>query len=163
MKAFVAALASILLAACAGEPTTRISQTTPLRVPVTAHLIVTEATAGRTLLAAQVERHVPFAADLAVHVTVPSDVLVLGPTDWVSAGAAGAGIDERTLEVQFTGVPAADLELTASVQGTGFGLTARDSYRFGRAAPEAAPRLRAEGPHLVVDGRDYGASVPLGD
>jgi len=161
MKAIV--LLAALLAACTGESTARVSQTTPLRVPVTAELAVTSSAPGRAVLAARVVRHVRFAADLAVHVTLPPGVLLVGPTDWVSPGTLGAGVDERTLEVQYADVPAADLELTASVQGTGFGLTARDAYRFGRPIPEAAPHVRAEGPHLVVGGRDYGASVPLGN
>lgn len=161
MKALVALAA--LLTACTGESTARVSQTSPLRVPVTAELVVTSSAPGRAVLAARVIRHVAFAADLAVKVTLPPGVLLVGPTDWVSPGTLGAGVDERSFEVQYTGVPPTDLELTVSVQGTGFGLTARDAYRFGRAAPEAAPRVRAEGPHLVVGGRDYGASVPLGN
>jgi hypothetical protein len=165
MKSVALALAPMLLAACTGESTlpvsAPISQTTPLRVPVTAHLIVTQASPGRTVLTARIERHVRFASDLEVHVTVPPGVRVIGPTDWTSRGTSEAAVDERTLEVEYDGVPPADLELTATVQGTAFGLTARDAYRFGRAAPEPAPRVRAEGPHLVVGGRDYGPSVPL--
>ena len=156
----LASLSVLLLTACAGE---RQAPTSPLRVPVTAELVVTSSTAGRTSLIARVRRHVAFTSDLDVHLAIPPGARISGPTDWVSIGTPAAGTDERSFEVTFDGYPATDLELTASVQGTGFGLTARASYDFARPTPSPAPALRPEGgPRLVVDGHDLGASVPLG-
>ena len=154
--------AALLLAACTGTSTPPGARTSPLRVPLTAELAITSSTPGHATLAARVRRHVGFAADVAVHVSVPAGARLTGPTDWISPGTATASTDERSLEVAFDAVPATDLELEASVQGTGFGVTAHAAYDFARPAPAAAAVARPpDGPHLIVGGHDLGPSRSL--
>jgi hypothetical protein len=159
-------LSLLLAAACQGDvaqhtPAATVSLTTPLRSPLTAKLEVKESSPGRAMLVAQVVRHVAFRADVGVRVTVPAGVAVTGPTEWVSPGTSEASVDARELEVRWTTLPPADLELVAQVQGLALGITASDAFRFGRPPPAAAPRVAAEGPHLVIGGLDVGASVPI--
>ncbi len=133
------------------------------RAPLRARWVVEHESAGRAVLVARVERFTGMTLPIDVRIEVPDGVaLASGDPARTIPPSEGPVVSEQRVTLQFQGTPAGDAVLEARTAGPGFGVTARDTYAFGRPKHERAWR-HGDGRHVQVGGRDFGPSVRLGD
>ena len=115
---------------------------------------------GRTVLDAMISRRSAFASTISVRLEIPDGLtLVDGEPQFAIDGSEVGDVTRRYIFTYAT-APIEDLVLIADVRGVGMGVHATDRFHFGVVeATRAAPV--ADGPHLILNGRDMGPSVPL--
>ncbi len=130
----------------------------PMRVSLTQ--TGASSSAGDIVLRARVERFVPMGAPMNVTLRLPAGTtLVRGDASYLLASNAASDVSDREVVIHASPVPTDDVVLVADSHGTSSGVHGEAHYRFGRAEP-TGPRPEANGAPLIVNGRNFGRTVP---
>ena len=115
----------------------------------------------RASLRARVERVPSLALPLMLTVTVPPGAaLVVGSRSVSLPPPSPNGPTEFTYELTYASTPSEDLLVAVDGESEAMGVHGRASFRFGRAEPET-PVALPTGPSLILNGRNFGPSVPV--
>lgn len=113
----------------------------------------------RAVLRAHVERSPTLTLPLTLSVTAPAGVRVeRGATSFALPPAAQQSVADYDYELSYARTPDDDVLLSVDGDSESMGVHGRATFRFGRPEP-LGPRPVADGPGLVLGGRDYGRAV----
>jgi hypothetical protein len=131
------------------------------QVPLIVAWHVQSDTGGRLRITAVLTRRSTLHVPIDVHIEVPPGLqLVSGTTDLKLEPNLPPGQTEVALEFQYSTPPQTDLKVVALASGSGMGIHAADSYRFGRPA-QPAPHPQPSGLDHHFGNVDLGPAVPI--
>ncbi len=113
----------------------------------------------RAVLRAHVERSPALTLPLTLSVTAPAGVRIeRGAASFALPSAAQQAVADYDYELSYARTPDDDVLLSVDGDSESMGVHGRAAFRFGRAEP-VGPQPVADGPGLVVGGRDFGRAV----
>lgn len=135
--------------------------TQQLQSPITVTWEQAALSSTKARLFAHINRLGPLGIPLTVRIEVPPQaMLTIGRTTFELPVASAAAEHIEPIELTYSQLPVNDVVLHVTGTGVGGGVNYAVPYRFGRtAATHASPK--AEGPTVIIKGRDLGPSIQL--
>ena len=135
--------------------------TQQLQSPITVTWEQLALSSTKARLFAHINRLGPLGMPLKVRIEVPENAkLTIGRTSFELPVTSAAAEHLEPIELTYEQLPVRDVVLHVSGTGAGGGVSYAVPYRFGRTAATAASPT-ADGPAVIIKGRDLGPSIQL--
>jgi hypothetical protein len=131
-----------------------------VRSPLDVSWIALQSDDHHAVLRARVERSPRLGLPLVLTVTVPAGVTITrGAPSFALPPPSQQASNEYEYELSYSHTPSEDVLLAVDGDSEAMGVHGRAWFRFGRPEP-TGPRPVADGPPLVIGGRNFGSPVP---